>query len=319
MSAPLWAGLLLELRRRPDHSATVRTLARSLSTTPSSIENELDALRERGYEVAGDGRGRLVLSIDSRLCAEEIQAAVHGHLVNRRIHVLDEVTSTQDVARRHAGQTDAGGLVFFAEHQTAGHGRFGRSWQSPSGRNLLFSVVLRFPHQPADPSLVTVTASVAVCEALFESMNLPVQIKWPNDVLLADRKVAGVLVEQTRPRRRAPAYLVGIGLNVNAAPDLPEAISLAEFVHRPVDRTLVACELLDRLETWYRRADAGESDDIVEHWRRHSSTLGRRITLMSAGRRYTGRVLDMDLVHGLSIQTDTASILTFRPEKATLL
>ena len=320
MSTPLWVGVLRQLRKRRKHGASETSLTRALGITPTGLGRELLILEQRGYEITRDVRGRVTLGVEGPLCVQELQGAVRGHLVCRSVQVVESVSSTQDVARKEAGRTDVGGVVVFAEHQTKGRGRFGREWTSPAGKNLLFSVMLRLPHAQPSSSLVTVTASVAVCECLFAGMNLPAQIRWPNDILLADRKVAGILVERTSPRGRPAAYLVGIGMNVNEAPTgLANATSIRELAGLPVDRTELALEMLRRLEGWYQRLDEGDEEEIAEHWRRHSSTLGRRITLSSKGKTFTGRVLHISPSEGLTIQMDDSLPMTFRPEQTTLV
>ena len=320
MSTPLWVALLRQIRKRRPRPVLPDTLARALDVSPASLARELNFLRQRGYDISTDSRDRLTLSTDGPLCAQELQASLRGHLVCRSVQVFPELPSTQDALRKEAARSDVGGFVVFAEHQTRGRGRFGRSWLSPPGKNLLFSVLLRLPHAQPTPFLVTVTASVALCEALFEGINLPAQIRWPNDILLADRKVAGILVERTTPRDRPPAYLVGIGLNVNLSPpDVEAATSIAELLGASLDRTPLALELLRRLETWYQRLDDAEDEEIAEHWRRHSCTLGRRITLMSNGKTFTGRVLHISPSEGLTIQMDDSLPMTFRPEQTTLV
>ena len=319
MSAPVWVKLLVQLRKRRARPVLPDTIARALDITPTVLRREITLLTQRGHEIVADKRGRLTLSAEGPLSAQELQSSVRGHLVCRSIQVHRELASTQDAIRKEAGGTDVGGVVVFAERQRRGRGRFGRTWLSAAGENLLFSILLRFPHVEASPSVVTVTASVALCECLFGWMNLPAQIRWPNDILLAGRKVAGILVERTRPRGRPPAYIVGIGLNVNSAPKLETATSIRDITGSAVDRTPLASELLRRLQDWYQLVDDGHDDEVAEHWRRHSSTLGRRITLMSRRRRFSGRVLDMSPAEGLTIQLDNSLPMTFRPEEATLV
>ncbi len=317
---PLWLQLLIQLRNRRPRPVRPATLARALDVTPAILTRELAILARHGCTVLTDATGRLALPPDTPLFAPELQAALRGHLVSRSVQVHPEVQSTQDLVRKEAARTDVGGLVVFAESQRQGRGRFGRTWVSPPGQNLLFSILLRLPRVQPSPSLVTITASVALCECLFEDLNLPSQIRWPNDILLADRKVAGILVERTAPRATPPAYLVGIGINVNLAPPaMDTATSISELLGAPMDRTTLALNVLRRLEHWYQLLDDRDEDEIAEHWRRHSSTLGRRVTLLSRGKTFTGRVLDISPAEGLTIQMDDSLPMTFRPEQTTLV
>jgi BirA family transcriptional regulator, biotin operon repressor / biotin---[acetyl-CoA-carboxylase] ligase len=252
------------------------------------------------------------------LVAAEISRELRTTMFGRRVIVLDETTSTQDAARKEAAKSAGSGTVIFAESQTKGRGRFTRKWHSAPGEDLTFSVVLRAPHREFNPALITVTASVAVCETVVEKLNLPARIKWPNDVMLADAKLAGILVESFAPRQAPPAYLLGIGLNVNSAPPMKTATSLKAVAGREIDRTALARDLLRALDEWFEEARRGHAALIGNHWRRFSSTLGTRITVVRGRQRFTGRAVDLSDDFGLTIQPDRGAPATFRGEQVTL-
>jgi BirA family transcriptional regulator, biotin operon repressor / biotin---[acetyl-CoA-carboxylase] ligase len=153
------------------------------------------------------------------------------------------------------------GVVAVADHQTAGRGRLGRAWEAPPGAALLCSILLR-PELPVDRlHLATAVVALAAAEAVETVAGLRPDVKWPNDLLLGDRKLAGVLAEA-----ELPAVVVGIGINVSAAP--PDAASLGEGV----DRESLLVALLDNLERRY-----GRWDDVAAEYRAVCSTVGRRV------------------------------------------
>ena len=171
-------------------------------------------------------------------------------LIGARIIRHDSVTSTNDVAKQIARQAGAGTVVWTGE-QTQGRGTRGRIWVSPAGANLLFSVVLKPPIPPEEISRLSLVAAVGVAEYLIRMCGLPARTKWPNDVRVDGKKIAGILIE-TVPG----AAIVGIGLNVNWADLPPELAETATSVYlqlgEEADLGDALAGVLDSLEIAYR-------------------------------------------------------------------
>jgi BirA family biotin operon repressor/biotin-[acetyl-CoA-carboxylase] ligase len=139
-----------------------------------------------------------------------------GMAIGRPLHLLAETTSTNDEAHAGARRGAAHGTTWLAERQTAGRGRRGRSWVSPAGEGLLFSVLLRLECAPQRLPLLALLAGLAVRDGIVEvAPSAPIAVKWPNDVLSADRKLAGILVEAITVGPRVEAAILGIGVNVH--------------------------------------------------------------------------------------------------------
>ena len=222
------------------------------------------------------------------LDADAIRATLPaGAVIGRAVQVFAEVDSTNDVVTR-AGRLGAEeGLTVFAESQRAGRGRQGRRWSSAPGLGLWFSVLLRPPRGTAGP--MALLAAAAVARAVEETVGQPVGVKWPNDVLLDGRKVAGVLIETTDG-----LVVVGVGVNANhRAEDFPPELrsragSLALSLGRPVDRVALAGRLLAHLDGFYRRWP-GNTPDVVATCESRNVLRGRRVR--AAGGDFTGTVL----------------------------
>ena len=196
-----------------------------------------------------------------RLDPDTLRAALPADvLVGRQILVFEETDSTNDLAARAGDDSLPEGLVIFAESQRAGRGRLGRKWTSTPRQALLFSILLR-PAIPVErwPEL-TFCAALAVAETAERFTGQPAHIKWPNDVLLNGRKVAGILLE-THHRQTPGFVVVGIGVNVRQQPDdfAPElrdragSLAMAADSAASLDRHLVAASLLERLGSLYAR------------------------------------------------------------------
>jgi BirA family biotin operon repressor/biotin-[acetyl-CoA-carboxylase] ligase len=202
------------------------------------------------------------------------------------------VSSTNDVAGALAEQGADEGAVVIADEQTAGRGRLGRSWVSPPGAGLYVSVVLRPP--PHAAMLITIAAGVAVAEGVASATGLEAQLKWPNDVHISGRKLAGILAEGA-----ARHVVLGIGINVMPAAYPLEvaqrATSIEAELGRAADRGLILAECLAALASRYRELRDDGSRGVVDAWReRAASTLGRRVEWDAGGERRAGLAENID-------------------------
>lgn len=215
----------------------------------------------------------------------------------REIMLFDRVDSTNRIALEMASQGLPAGIVILAESQEKGKGRLGRDWFSPKGMNLYFSLLLR-PYQPArDFPLFSLATSVALIEAIQRTTGLAVEIKWPNDIVFGDGKLAGILLESEVRGEQSPPLVIGVGVNVNIGltdfpPELQEtATSLQIALGRPVDRTDLLIEIFNRLAEQYRRVE--EKVLLIKAVRQHCRTLGRRVRVQTARQEFEGWAEDL--------------------------
>ncbi len=225
------------------------------------------------------------------LTIEAVQAGLRTRAVGRPLHLLEEADSTNSVALALAAAGAADGTVVVAERQTAGRGRLGRVWFSPPGDNLYGSLILRrkVPREQlaAWLSWVPLASALALVHAVRDMTGLEPTVKWPNDVLIGTRKVAGVLCETASLGAEAPV-VVGVGLNVNTPlerfpEDLQEtATSLAAEARRSFDRAAILAELLNQLEAHLDRLAGSEASGLADEYRARCATLGRRVRVSLA-------------------------------------
>jgi BirA family biotin operon repressor/biotin-[acetyl-CoA-carboxylase] ligase len=233
-----------------------------------------------------------------RLCPDQIEFGLATKRVGRRIAVWSRVSSTNDLAARAASSPANDGLVVLAEEQWAGRGRRGRSWSAPPRSSLLLSVLLYPPETLAATPWLTALGAVAAAEVVAEAAGVDARIKWPNDVRVDGKKVAGILVE------RGPAAVVGIGINVNVPSDgfPPElratATSLQVLNGAPLDRSELVRTLLRRLDYWYDLGLAEGSATLNLPWRARSEHLGRTVEVTTGLGALVGRLDDLDFDRG---------------------
>lgn len=219
---------------------------------------------------------------------------------------FDEIGSTNDVAVRLAERGAPEGSVIAANAQVAGRGRLGRVWASPPGAGLYVSVVLR-PQRPT--SLLTIAAGVAVATGVEAATGLTVELKWPNDVYVGRRKLAGILAEGGTSVSRGPFVVVGVGINIQPAafpPDLAANVtSLEGELGRPVDRGLVLAECLAGLHERYTALQTGDGREILAAWRaRAGMFLGRAVEWDDSGAVSRGTAADIAADGGLVVDTE---------------
>jgi BirA family biotin operon repressor/biotin-[acetyl-CoA-carboxylase] ligase len=213
----------------------------------------------------------------------------------RLVHVPETgSTNTDLVAAAHRGE--ASGLVLLTDHQTAGKGRLGRSWTAPPGASLLLSVLLDVP-LGAPLHGATQAVALAACAACWAEAGVAPTLKWPNDLLVGDRKLAGVLAEAVTQDGRIRQVVVGIGLNVRWGDEVPEELAarlvsldhLSERVVRPFDLVPpLLTALADRLDEWEHRPA-----ELHRAYRRALATLGRDVRVELSQRTFSGRAVDV--------------------------
>lgn len=214
------------------------------------------------------------------------------------IRRFDEIDSTNRylMAQARAGAPE--GVVAVADVQTAGRGRLGRQWTAPPGSSLLVSLLVRPDLEATRAHLVTLAAGVGACEAVFLTAGFAPSLKWPNDLIVGDRKLAGMLSEADLRDGRLDALVVGIGINVNWTDFPDEIVATATACNvvagGPVDREALLHALLGRFEAWYDTLAGPDGDRaVLGAYRDRCATLGREVRVELAGGTVTGRAVNV--------------------------
>ena len=315
------ARLLRELRAASVHLLP-GDLADALAVSRDQIATALARLRGAGFDIEDKpGLGCRLLASPDRLIADDLHARCSDGSLACEILTFEETSSTNDVAARLGREGHAGGLAVFAERQTAGRGRFGRRWDSAPHAGLWFSLLLRpgFP-VPLWPRLTT-WAGVCVAAAVERATGLRAQVKWPNDVLVGGKKVAGILTECSSDDARRMFAIVGIGLNVNhdamPADIAHRAASLRQFTGRTLDRSALAAAILGELTVRLPEVDA-HFPKILDEAARRSTILGNWIRLDAADVSYEGRAESLDAEGNLLLRSADGTLRTMTAGEVSL-
>lgn len=278
-----------------------QTLAVALGMSRPAVFKHVQRLREEGYQIEATPRlGYRLAAMPDVLAVEELRARLETKIVGRQLHHLVAAASTNDVVRELATAGAPEGTVVVAERQEAGRGRLGRAWASPPG-GIYFSFVLRPTLPPHQLGHITLMTAVAVASAIRQSTGVAATIKWPNDVLVDERKLVGILTEMTGETDVVRFVIIGVGINANTSPsDYPRAArpsltTLAAVLGHPVDRAALLVAVLQRLDAEWGRLSAGKTAAVLDEWRTLSSTMGRRVrvtTVAGVAEGYAQRIND---------------------------
>jgi len=236
------------------------------------------------------------------LSGQEIKDGLSGLNVTIGSEILffPVTASTNTAACELAEKGQREGAVIIADRQTQGRGRRGRQWISPAGKNLYLSAIVRPAMPAADGAILTLMAAVACVTVMQEVSSLHLSIKWPNDLMVADKKIGGILAEMKTEAAGIVYAVIGIGININSDDsDLPDnikatATSVRLETGRIQSRTLYALETIKSLDHWYAILLKSGKKSIIEAWQRLSSTIGRHVIVTSEELKFTGLAEGID-------------------------
>ncbi len=321
---PLDVRLLRALRETRVH-LPAGDLAGQLGERADAILARLAALSAAGFEIEDrPGFGFLLTAAPDRLIADDLTARLGPCGIAREIVVFEETESTNEVGTQLGRQGAPGGLAIFAEHQTSGRGRFGRRWASASHCGLWFSLLLRPALPEALWARLTTWAAVGVAAAIEQSLGAKAVIKWPNDVFLGGKKVAGILAESGSDTNGCPFAVVGIGVNVNqTAGDFPPELralagSLREDTGTVIDRSALATAILRALDTRLPLL-GGDFESVIAEARSRSFLLGRWIQVRAGEVVTEGMAEQLDENGQLLLRTADGSLTTLFAGEVTVI
>ena len=227
--------------------------------------------------------------------------------IGRPLRFFPEIDSTNEEIKRNLAENLPEGAAVIADHQTHGRGRQGRSWHSEPGTGLYLSTLLKPNLPPEDLACLTLMVGVATVSAIQQQTSAPAKLKWPNDILLNGKKLAGILCECIAQSGYTPAVIVGIGINLNHT-RFPEniqdiATSLKLETGKNVNRTELALSLLQNLDSEYEDFLQGKMENLIRKWTEQSDMFGKTVTVNQKGKTLTGVAMGLNPQGKLILQT----------------
>jgi BirA family biotin operon repressor/biotin-[acetyl-CoA-carboxylase] ligase len=294
--------ILAYLKEEKGKWVSGESLSRKMAVTRSAVWKHILRLKEEGYVIESSRKkGYFFRQSPDFLLANEIREGLETRVFGKQdIVCFQETDSTNLRAKSLADRGAPEGTVVIAESQTEGRGRRGRTWFSPAGEGIYVSVILRPALSPNEASRLTLLTAVAAAETILHLTSLSVRIKWPNDIMVRGKKLAGILTQVSTEMDAVDYIVVGLGLNVNTPlksfpADLRNsATSIQAEMNGPFPRIRLLRLYLEKFEDRYEMFRQSGFRPILERWKELSDIIGKRIRVDLLNHSCMGEVLDVD-------------------------
>jgi BirA family biotin operon repressor/biotin-[acetyl-CoA-carboxylase] ligase len=303
---------IIEALKKAQGYLSGEELSDHLKVSRSAVWKCIQELRTQDYDIiAVPHLGYKINACPDKLLPAEVQFNLNTKILGKKILHYDSIGSTMDEAFKLGSEGASEGTVVVSETQTKGRGRLGRSWASPKGKGIYLSVILRPDFAPNEIACLTLLCAVAVSEAIKNICGITAYIKWPNDLLVNYKKVAGILTELNAETDRIKFVVIGIGINVNTLKShLPEgSTSLYLAVHHTVARIELTQEVLRRIEKRYLELKTKGFNPTIEKWKELSFTLNKFVRVIDASGTTEGEAIGVDRDGGLLIRKNSGIVV----------
>ena len=308
---------VLEILERATAPISGETISNELKITRSAVWKHINELRTMGYDISSSQKeGYRLTRTSNKLLPYEIHKKLRTQFIGKKMRYLENTPSTIWVGKQLCSEGTADkmhGLVIIAEEQSGGLGRMGRAWVSPSG-GIWITIVLK-PDMPVERIfMITMAGSIAVARAIRKEFNIGALIKWPNDIFIGNKKVAGLLLELSAEADVVHHCLLSTGIDVNIPlkkfePALQDQVtSICAEVGHEVDRASFLARILNEFENHYRLLESGEYDAIIREWKSLSCTLENRVQIRTLKNSFEGEAIDIDEFGALIIRKDNGKL-----------
>jgi len=288
-------------------------IALETAVSHERITNEILLLQEEGYIIDSSKTGYRLSGVPNLLLPYEIKKNLQTEYMGKNIHFFKEVDSTNDVARELADEGAEEGTIVIAESQRSGKARHGKKWLSPSG-GVWMTIILRPDVEPNIAPQLTLVTGVAVAKTLAQECGLDVGIKWPNDILIGDKKVSGILTEVETYKGKVTYALVGIGIDLNLDINIfpPDLRGAATSLKVELDREIKGAELVQKFlktfEFYYNEFKDDEFRGILNEWRKLSKTIGNYVEVHKKGGIVYGEAVGVNKDGKLILEMEDGSL-----------
>lgn len=290
-------------------------ICQTLNVSRTAVWKRIKKFQQMGYEIEAIRRSgyRLIRSPDL-LTNSELKSILKTKRIGKKIHYFPVIDSTNSKAYQLALQGASEGEFVISESQESGKGRLGRKWFSPPYLNLYISIILRPNILPNKASMITLLSAVATAEAIKNYLNISPTIKWPNDILINGKKVAGVLNEINSEMDRIHFIILGIGVNINIDKDTfpvdlrKSATSLRIETGKIISRKEFTCKLLHEIEIWYETFLEKGGQPIIESWKKWANIKGKNVKVSSFNEIIYGKAIDIDSEGALFIESENGEL-----------
>ena len=293
---------------------TESELIEKLNITHEHLKDNLMKLKDAGYDIIHENeKGYKLINTPDIIEPFEIERNLSTKYIAHNIHFYQEVTSTNDIAKKFVDNDAPEGTVIIAEQQTAGRSRSKNDWASPEG-GIWMTLILKPEVTLLEASKLTIVTGVAIAKTLHDKFNLDAGIKWPNDIMIGNKKICGILTEAVTDYDDLKAVLIGVGIDVNInQSDLPDDLqdittTISEETSEEIKRAEIMKVFFSIFEELYEEFKNGQFKHIIGEWRRLSSTTGNRVKVYKDGKAMLADAVGIDNQGALIVELDDGSL-----------
>jgi len=267
-----------------------------------AVWKHIKKIRTLGYKIeAKHHLGYKLTDSTDQLLPWEVTQNLDTKLLGKRVFYFDTIDSTQNFATKIASNHNENGTIVISKHQTEGKGRMKRKWKSPTG-GIWMSVIIQPEFNISYITLVPIATSLALCIAIEKTLKIKPKLKWPNDILLKEKKVAGILLDTSIQSNKIESLVLGIGINFkinpfkleNSIKNTPNFYGVSTLVKKNEKPLTLIKQFLCELENIFQLIDSGFTKKIITDWTARSSTIGKNISVTTDKGKITGNAIKLD-------------------------
>ena len=267
-----------------------------------AIWKHIEKIRSLGYKIESRQQsGYKLIDIPDLLLPWEITENLKTKFIGKRAYYFDTIDSTQDFALKIASQDNENGTIIISKKQTGGKGRMKRRWFSPIG-GIWMSIIIHPDFDISNTTLVPIATSLALCKAIEKTTRIKPELKWPNDITIKGKKVAGILVDTSIESNKIESLILGVGINFKIKQDKlkknivnsPNYYGATTLVKKNESALHLVQQFLYELEVIFQWINSGHTKKIINQWTKRSSTLGRNISIVTGNGRINGKAVKID-------------------------
>lgn len=305
---------ILRALREADGYVSGQELCEHFGVSRTAVWKNIRSLQEDGYEIeAVPNRGYRIIGCPDTIAEEEVASRLKTKRMGKTIRYFSVIDSTNNYAKRIGEDGAPDGTLVIADEQTAGKGRSGRRWVTPSGQAIAFTLLLRPALPPSRISMVTLVMGLAVCRAIRRLYDLPVGIKWPNDVVIDGKKICGILTEMSAEIDGVHYIVIGVGINANLT-SFPEEIrdvatSVALQLGHDVSRAEIIAEVMKQFEDFYEGFEQdGDLTKLIGEYNSDLLNRNNKVRVLDPKGEYEGTALGIDRLGQLLVRRQDGSV-----------
>ena len=294
-------------------------LSNNLKISRVAVWKHIKKIRSLGYKIESkQNLGYKLIDTTKLLLPWEITENLNTKLVGKRVYYFDTINSTQNFAMEIAPNRIENGTVVIAKKQTQGKGRSKRKWKSPIG-GIWMSIIIQPKFDAACVTLIPIAAALALHKAIVNTLKINPELKWPNDLTLKGKKIAGILLDTSLESNKIEYLVLGVGINFKIKPyklekqlkKTPNFYGVASLVKKNEKPLMLVKQFLYELENIFQMINTRSNKKIVREWTKRSSTIGKNVSVTTDDGSINGKAIKLDNDGGLIILKDKKTTKLF--------